>query len=231
MKVKNITMINKRYNLAIIQTHATQFDGPLFKRLSQCPDIDITVYYTKPTGVAPLDRELGRSPDWDNEVARGYCYKAKDKGFWGTLRFLNSIANGNHDLIIIGGNSPFYPHLIALCVRLKGGVAGMRSDMILAYTPPYRIKSILKRFLLPFIFKLYSTGHPTGTLAKQYLLRYGFPENHIFRFPYAVDNDYLSARCSRYRLRRDRIRRVLGIGPDCFVVLGVVKFAERENKT
>jgi glycosyltransferase involved in cell wall biosynthesis len=229
MKIKDIAMISKRYNLAIIQTHATQFDGPLFKRLSQYSDIDITVYYTKPTGKAPPDKELGRSPDWDNEVACGYRYKTKDKGFLGTWRFLEHIANGNHNLVIIGGSARFYSCLFALYVRLRGIAAGLRSDMILSYVQPRNIKSILKRFLLPCMFKLYSSGHPTGTLAEQYLLRYGFPENRIFRFPYAVDNNYLSGRCSRYQLQRDRIRRALGIGTDCFVVLGVVKFAERED--
>lgn len=72
---KDSEMTRQRYSLAIVQTHATQFDGPLFKRLSRNSDIELTVYYTVPSGKAPSDKELGRSPDWDNEVVTGYFYK------------------------------------------------------------------------------------------------------------------------------------------------------------
>lgn len=220
----------KKYSLGIVQTHATQFDGPLFKRLSEYTEIDVTVYYTRPTGRAPLDSELGRSPNWDNEVLSRYRCKAREFGFWGSVRFLSQVMNSNHDLIVIGGYIPFYHFLIAICARLKGMAVGLRSDTVMLYSKSaYSVKSISKRLVMPYVFKVYSFGHPVGTLAKQYLLRYGFPEDRIFRFPYAVDNDYLASRCGRYRLRRDRIRRALGIEPDSFVVISIVKFVERED--
>ena len=135
----------KRYSLGIVQTHATQFDGPLFKRLSQYSDIDITVYYTKLTGKAPFDKELGRSPDWDNDVMTSYCYETMGKGFFNAVRFMTKMVNGNHDLIIIGGNTPLYSCLFALCAKLNGVAAGLCSDMVSLYVPPCKIKSILKR--------------------------------------------------------------------------------------
>lgn len=219
----------KRYSLGIVQTHATQFDGPLFKRLSRHPDIELTVYYTKSSGKAPFDKEIGQSPDWDTHVTAGYRYKTRDTGFFDAGRFINKVVNGNHDLIIISGYLPFYHLLVAVCARLKGVAVGLRSDTTLLYTSPRNSKSILKRLIMPLILRLYSSGHQTGTLAKQCLLQYGFPENRLFRFPYAVDNDYLATRCSRYRLRRDRIRRAVGIEHDSFVVLGILKFVERED--
>ena len=223
-------MSMKKYSLGIVQTHATQFDGPLFKRLSEYTEIDVTVYYTRPTGRAPLDSELGRSPNWDNEVLSRYRCKTREVGFWGSVRFLSQVMNSNHDLIVIGGYIPFYHFLIAICARLRGMAVGLRSDTVMLYSKSaYSVKSILKRLVMPYVFKVYSFGHPVGTLAKQYLLHYGFPKNRIFRFPYAVDNDYLASRCGRYRLRRDHIRRALGIEPDSFVVIGIVKFVERED--
>ncbi len=172
----------KRYSLGIVQTHATQFDGPLFKRLSRHPDIELTVYYTKPSGKAPFDKEIGQSPDWDTHVTAGYRYETRDTGFSGAVRFILEVVNGNHDLIIISGYLPFYHLLVAVYARLKGVAVGLRSDTTFLYTSQYSAKSILKRLIMPFILRLYSSGHQTGTLAKQCLLQYGFPENRLLRF-------------------------------------------------
>ncbi len=37
-------MMKKRYSLGILQSHPTQFDGPLFRVIANQPDIDLTVY-------------------------------------------------------------------------------------------------------------------------------------------------------------------------------------------
>ena len=222
-------MTIKKYNLAIVQTHATQFDGPLFKQLSKNPNIELTVYYTKFLGKAPFDKEIGRSPDWDNDVADGYCYKTKKPGFFNACRFIVQIIKGGHNLVIVSGNSAIFRFFLALCLRLNGVSVGLRSDMILLYAQPHSAKSILKNILWPFLFKLYSSGHPTGTLAEEYLLKYGFSRDHIFRFPYTVDNNYIAERCRRYRKHRNRLRKALNIKSDSFVVLGIIKFNERED--
>lgn len=39
MRNKKFFMSAKKYSLGIVQTHATQFDGPLFKRLSRHSEI------------------------------------------------------------------------------------------------------------------------------------------------------------------------------------------------
>ena len=219
----------KKYSLGIVMTHATQFDGPLFKQVSKDPEIDLTVYYTRPSGQAPLDNEIGRSPDWDTDVIAGYRYKTRGTGFLGACRFVSKVVNHNHDLVIISGYVPLFHLLIAVYARLKGVLVGLRSDTTLLYTSPRGVKSILKNLLMPFILKLYSSGHYTGTFAKQYLLRYGFAGNCLFRFPYAVDNHYLARRCSRYRSRREHIRKDFNIQPDSFVVLGIIKLVARED--
>ncbi len=222
-------MAVKQYSLGIVQTHATQTEGPLFKQISRHPEIDLTVYYTKPRGEAPFDNEIGQSPDWDNYVTAGYRYKTRVAGFFHAVRFMHNIVNGKNDLLIIAGYVPLYHLLIAAYARLKGVTVGLRSDTTLLYRSPHSMKSILKSLIMPCLLRLYSSCHPTGSLAKQYLLRYGFPENRLFRFPYAVDNNYLAARCSRYRKRRRRVRRALGIDAGAFVVIGVVKLVERED--
>jgi glycosyltransferase involved in cell wall biosynthesis len=222
-------MTSKRYSLAIVQTHATQTEGPLFAQLAKNPDIELTVYYTKPRGEATFDGEIGINPDWGSRVITGYRYRTRKTGFLEAMRLMHAIGKGRHDLIVIAGYLPFYHTLIALYLRLSGTPIGLRSDTTLLYgESAKRIKLLLKK-MLPCLFKLYHLGHPTGSPAREYLLKHGFREQQLFRFPYAVDNDYLAARCDRYRIRRDRIRQAMNIGPDAFVVLGVVKLVERED--
>ena len=62
----------KKYKLAIVQTHATQFDGPLFRLLSTHPEIDWTVYYTSRQAHAlSFDPELKRRSGWGHDITTG----------------------------------------------------------------------------------------------------------------------------------------------------------------
>jgi glycosyltransferase involved in cell wall biosynthesis len=57
----------------------------------------------------------------------------------------------------------------------------------------------------------------------------GISSARTFRFPYAVDNEYLSSKSKGYRESRGQLLRELGLAPEAFVVLGVLKFVPREN--
>lgn len=217
-----------RRRLAIVQSHATQFDAPLYCRISARTEIDLAVYYTNPGQETPFDAEIGRKAAWDHLTGLGYHYETRKPGFFNAFRFLKRIKSGRHDLVVISGYSSWYYLLAAVYLRLKGVPVGLRSDTTLE-TARSGVKSMAKRMVMPWIMRLFSTGHPTGSLARKYLARYGLPENRQFHFPYAVDNDYLAGRCGRYRMKRERLRRIFGIGPDSFVVLGVLKLAERED--
>jgi glycosyltransferase involved in cell wall biosynthesis len=51
----------------------------------------------------------------------------------------------------------------------------------------------------------------------------------LFPYPYGIDVETLRGQAVAARQQRGAIRSRLGIGPDDFVVLGIVKFVEREN--
>lgn len=218
----------KRHRLAIVQSHATQFDTPLYCRITARGEIELVVYYTKPGKETPFDTEIGRKPIWDHLTGSEYRWEERAGGFLNALRFLRQIKNARHDLVIISGYSSWFYFLAAAYLRLNHVPVGLRSDTTLE-TPRSSVKSMVKCLLMKWIMKLYSTGHPTGSLAEEYLEHYGLPANRQFRFPYAVDNDYLAGRCGLYRARRGRLRQIFGIGHDSFVVLGVLKLAERED--
>ena len=84
-------MAVKKYSLGIVQTHATQTEGPLFNQMSRQSEIDLTVYYTKPYGEVTFDKEIGLNPDWDNAVIAGYHYKTRIMGFLDAGQFMTKM--------------------------------------------------------------------------------------------------------------------------------------------
>jgi glycosyltransferase involved in cell wall biosynthesis len=218
-----------RLSLAVVMTHPTQFDGPLFSLISQAGLIDLTVYYLLTDRIADaVDHELGFSPNWDIPVAKGYRYVCCPQGFLRTFLFLHRECVSSHkfDLVILPGYSRLGVTLLAL-VR-NGQPLGMRLDTVPIY-PERAWKARCKQKLLPTLFRRFATFHPVGSLSEGYLKGLGVAPSKMFRFPYATDNAYLADRAKRFGQDRERWLLEVGIPANTFVVLGVLKFVPREN--
>jgi len=212
---------------------ATQFDGPLFAKLACNGQLDLKIYYTAlgEKAIRDIDPELGIRPEWGEMATSGYEYEVRTSGKLNSLRFLRKIVAGHPDLIIISGYLPFFHSLVAFYAWLRGVSVGLRSDTTLQHTKSVNrsIKGLLKESILPMLCKIYSTAHPVGTLASEYLLQYGVSKNRMFLFPYAVNNEWFGVKSSEYRVNRPELRCGMGIAGDAFVVLGILKFNERED--
>lgn len=220
----------RKPSLGIVQARPTQFDGPLFRWLTQSGKLELKVYFTanddKPIAVDP---ELGIAPGWTENITSGYVSAFRSKGLGGSLSFLRGILGGKHDLVIVAGYTRWVIVLAALCLRICGRSVGMRSDSVLLGRRLGGMKEGFKRAILRGSFSwLFRTGHPTGTLARAYLIHYGFTDSSLFLFPYNVDGDYLYGQ-SLCVTEIEKIRRRYDIAVDAFVVLGVLKFIPRED--
>ncbi|MGB6067599.1 MAG: glycosyltransferase family 4 protein [Desulfomonilaceae bacterium] len=219
--------------LAIVQTRPTQFDGPLFRKLAMDKRLNLAVYYSAPVtkGLISEDPEIGAAPIWDNDIETGYDSTTRSQGPAAAWAFARQIVAHQPDLLIISGYAPVYHLLIAIWARFKGISVGLRSDTTLEHSSSSgrQARLLLKRLLMPFVLSLYTAGHPVGTLARKYLIRYGFPEDRIFEFPYAVDNEWFEEQSDAHRLHRNHLREKIGIPAGAFVIVGVVKFVERED--
>ena len=188
------------------------------------------VYFTG-NGDQPItiDPELGIPPAWNKDITSGYAHVFRSKGVRGSLSFIRKIVAAKHDLVIVAGYTSWIVLLAACCLRLYGRPVGMRSDSVLSDRRLRGIKERFKKAILPKGFSwLFRTGHPTGTLARNYLKYYGFKDSSLFLFPYNVDGDYLHAQ-SLCVGEIETIRRRYDIATDAFVVLGVLKFIPRED--
>lgn len=223
----------RKYRLAIVMQRATQFDGPLFAKLRNSEQLVLKVYYTAPgaKAVTDIDPELGIHPEWGGMATLGYEYESRPLGLFGLLRFLRQITAGHPDLVIVCGYMPLIHMMVALYTWFRRVPVGLRSDTTLEHSKTSResIKGVLKRLTLRTLFKVYSTAHPVGTLAKGNLLDHGISNERMFTFPYAVNNEWFCTESSTSRLRRSEIRRQMGIAENAFVVLGILKFHERED--
>ncbi len=220
----------RKPSLGIVQARPTQFDGPLFRWLTQSGKLELKVYFAanddKPIAVDP---ELGIAPGWNETITSGYVSAFRSKGLGGSLSFLREILGGKHDLVIVAGYTRWVIVLAALWLRICGRPVGMRSDSTLLGRRLGSMKEILKRTILRRGFSwMFRTGHPTGTLARANLIHYGFKDSSLFLFPYNVDGDYLYRR-SLCIDEIQELRRRYEIAADAFVVLGVLKFIPRED--
>jgi len=224
-----VTFLN-RYSLGIVQSHTTQFDGPLFRRLSASSTLNLTVYYVSQEALKPsFDPELQHRAGWDHDIISGYRYHIFPSSFVKQFHFAKKIVKSGHDLIIVAGYNSLISLIIAMLGKLYCQPVGLRSDTVLIYKKTDTLKSKVKDVVLPLLLKIFMTGHPTGTLASVYLKAYGFSKKSLFLFPYSVDNDYIYQLYKRAVHRRNLFRRELGIQPNDFVILGILKFVPRED--
>ncbi len=223
-------MMNKAYSLGIVQSHLTQFDGPLFRRIVARSDLEVTVYLTHSDEHQMFyDPELRHASGWDHDVISGYRYHTFPTQLGGRLRMAYRIASSEHDLVIVAGYSSLILLLVAILSKLRHTPVGLRADSILLYRTKTTWKWRLKDLVLPILYRLYTTMHPVGNLTRSMMIHYRFPEQAIFLFPYAVDNDYLRQQFELTSLQRDSLRQEMGIGPNDQVILGVLKFVPRED--
>ena len=216
------------HSLGIVQRAPTQFDEPLYRYLAKYTDLKFVVYYYGADEVTvPIDAEIGRTIGWGTTADRGYPARF----FQGVkpFQFARQVVLAKHDLIIISGYNERHALYTALVAKANGVPTGLRSDNVLPSTGQRARYWLVKRVIYPLLFRLYTTGHPVGRQAGQYLLKYGFHSDSLFRFPYAVDQEWFALESSRARADGAKLRVSWGLPANGQVVCGVMKFSERED--
>src|SRR6266480_2212820 len=103
------------YKLAILNTHPIQYFAPLYRRLAQEPDLDLTVYFCSRQGAEEyLDAGFGKRLKWDVSLLEGYRYKflknalKQDNvnGFWSLINFgiIKELGKNHYDGLLVNGH-------------------------------------------------------------------------------------------------------------------------------
>lgn len=218
--------------LVIVQNHPTQFDEPLYAFIHQSSEIDLQVIYTKTGGKhdGMFDPEIGRAPDWDHIENGAYERRdlsRDDSRSPGTVAA--DIAAMNPDLVILCGYYPPLHARLARLLRKRGVRIGLRSDNTLEHSDFSGLKGLAKRLILPGWLRRYDTWHPVGSLARKYLETIAGVQKPTFLFPYSVDVDWFARISDEVLRRRSELRQELGLADTDFVILGILKWHERED--
>lgn len=222
-------MKTNAFAVAILASHPTQIEAPLFREIARTGLADLEVYYLEENQAAvPVDHELGFSPEWDIPLKEGYKSVSCPRGLFERVRFLGRrcFASRRYDMVIVPGYRRLDVALLAL--RYWGPALGMRLDTVSIYPEP-QWKTAIRRLVLRQWFRRYAVLYPVGSLTETFLEDLGVEPTRIFRFPYAVDNQSLGPRAEHFRRDRAQMLGELALSPNAFVVLGVLKFVPREN--
>lgn len=217
------------HKLALIFSHPTQFEAPLFRKLTQIGHPPIKVFFWNTDQSSNLiDPELGHTPGWDIPLNSGYDYELiPQKATWSFLR-RNIFENPQFEAVLISGYSERAAQMSLLQGFIFGKPVVIRSDSTSLYHRRF-LKQLFRKPALFILFSLASAFMATGTLAKEHLMELGAPQESIFLLPYSVNNEMMIDSSTRFRREREKLRSELGLKDDDVVLLAVIKFIEREG--
>ena len=236
--------VNRRVRLAYLVSHPIQYQAPLLRRIATEPDIDLTVFFGSDSSVRGY-RDAGFGGvdvKWDVPLLEGYVHeflpKLRDRGnvsFANPLNFgLVSRLRGS------GGEAAFdalWVHGYASVNSLQGILAAkalgipvlLRAESWLGDRSRSGVKLGLKRAFFAGLKTLVDGVLPIGTLNAEYWRYYFGDEVPQFLLPYAVDNDYFSARAREAESGRASLQAELELDPARPVILFAGKMQTRKH--
>jgi glycosyltransferase involved in cell wall biosynthesis len=225
--------MNRRYKLAALVSHPIQYMVPLFKKLAQRPEIDLTVFYMTEIGVKPTNVVgMGEAIVWDTPVLEGYRYEF--------LPNLSPAPNGS------GVHAKVNPAMLARLVRDRPDALYMHG---FASVTELATISLAKLLRIPVLFHgdtnlVSETERPAlartafrrafcasidaalvmSSRARQYYEHNGVPSSRMFWAPLAVDNDHFIGQHEKLAPRRAALKAELQLPADLPVVVSVINF-------
>jgi glycosyltransferase involved in cell wall biosynthesis len=230
-------MTAKRYRLAAINTHPIQVFAPLYRRVAQHPEIDLSVFYCSKWGIEEyVDPGFGRQVKWDVPLLDGYRHRfvpnvRKTDAVTGFLGPLNpslalEVAKGRFDALWLNGYFSLNNWLAFGAARLTSTPICYFSESSLQYDrlePRSLVVRVVKPRVLKFWLERVSAYLAIGSRNRDFYLHYGADPSRIFHVPYAVDNDHFRDKATQHRSGRAELRASLGIGVDDVVFMFAAK--------
>jgi len=228
-------VVNPR--LAIVASHAIQYQAPLFRALAQ--ELDLHVFYAnRQSPTQQADAGYGVEFDWDVDLFDGYAHshmtnraaKPNTQTFFGcdTPEISRRLESGRFDAVMVmGWYLKTYVQTIRACNRLRVPVM-VRGDSTLQGQANVLVRAA-KGITYPFLLRNFDAFLVVGKRARAYLERFGVMEERMFWSPHAVDNGRFNSAAVKARDSKLRIRADLGCRSDEHMVLFVGQFASHKR--
>jgi len=233
----------KKVRVAYLVSHPIQYQAPLLRRVSQEPDIELTVFFGSNFSVHEyVDKGFGVDVKWDVPLLEGYRHEFLpaiwDKrrtgpisqlnyGIFGRLRGGKGAAG--FDVLWVHGYSTLNALQGMLVAKLLGIPVLLRAESRLGATDRGGFKPRAKSVFFSILKRLVDGVLPIGTLNAIYWRHYledTFPQ---FLMPYAVDNSYFQSRCVEAAAGRAELLRELNLDASRPVILFASKLQNRKR--
>lgn len=229
----------KPARLAILASHPIPYQAPLFRRLAKERALDLRVIYGDDYGARPRASAWGVADfTWKGGITEGYPHvflpnlapRPDPSTFTGKLNpgLFAELRRFRPDAALVFGYASVY-HLQSI---LWGGLLGCRmiyfSDA--SRLPGRDARGRLKHlFLSRALYPRFDAFLAIGEKSRRQYLENGVPEEKLFRFPYAVDNDHFRALAAASKPRRAELRRRFGVPEGATCVLYAGRLSPEKN--
>jgi glycosyltransferase involved in cell wall biosynthesis len=235
--------LKNKVRLAYLVTHPIQYQAPLLRRISQEPDIELTVLFGSDFSVRGYeDKGFGVGVKWDVPLLEGYRYEflpvLRDTNNPGALSPLNyGIFNrlrgrpksDGFDVLWVHGYSSLNSLQGMLAAKLLGIPVLVRAEPWLGDRHRSAMTLAAKRLYFKLLRGLIDAALPLGTLNAEYWRHYLGEDFPLYPMPYAVDNDYFQIRGEEARGGRTALQKELSLDPSRPVILFASKLQSRKR--
>lgn len=230
-----------KFRLGVVFTHPTQHHGPLWRKLSEHPEISLKVFYISNENQTSGDTFLGEgSKPWDIDLVSGYEYEYL-KDFTGKVPskrrksiispgLVNRLTQDNFDAIFMQSFVNYSYRLTALLCKLRGIPLIMQNDASMMSDARYgRLRLIAMAVLYPWMNNLADYWLSCGDHNEIHLRHYGVDDAKIFRGCHPVDGDRFKQTIAAQPKEIQRIRQELAWDENTVLYGFMGKYIERKN--
>ncbi len=231
----------KKKNIAFFITHPVQYLSPLFRKLSENNEINLTVYYFSDETVGEFkDKDLGLI-QWDIDLLGGYRYKfIKNNSYFpsthnvpfGLVNFgiIKELKNNNYDFIVTQGWN-YMSHWIVFLTSFM-----LKIPLLLRVETPLnqellkdKKKLFIKKIILKPLFKRISMFLAIGRQNSDFFKFHGVPDKKIIFSPYAIDNNFFRSRYIKLKNEKEELKRQYKLNKYKNIVLFVGKLITKKR--
>lgn len=231
-------MTNKRpIRLAWLATHPIQYQAPLLRAISKCPDIDLTaIFFSDFSTRGFVDPGFGLTVTWDTPLLDGYKYELlpgngdeirEIKIFQPRVEGLaKRLTQNNFDVVLVQGWGHYGMLKAAWLAKRAGLKVLMRCEATDHVDSSVGFKRLLREITIRFLLSQVDWCLAIGTHNRNFYLKRGFPADRIGSMPYCVDNDHFYGMAKSTDVTELRVQLSLESGRP--VILYASKFMARK---
>lgn len=233
--------MEKRFRLGVVFTHPTQHHGPLWRKLTEQPDLEIKVFYLCDENQGSGDQYLGKSSEpWDVDLLGGYQYEylsdlsgkvpSQQKKQSIAPSLLRHISNKEVDAVFMQSFINYSYRLTALLCKLRGIPLIMQNDATIISDGRYsRLRQMILPILYPWMLRQADYWLSCGDHNEIHLRHYGVSDHKIIRGCHPVDGDRFKQAIANNPDEIQSIRRHLAHRDDAIIYGFVAKYTDRKK--